>query len=140
MANPSSFNQMIITEFRKNGGVLTGRDGKENRTLLLLTTTGAKSGQPRTSPLAFTRDGERLLIIASNQGKPTHPAWYHNLLANPVVTIELGAEHFQARARDTTGEEHDRLYAQMAKELPGFAKYQSDTHRTIPLLVLERIS
>lgn len=140
MTNPSAFNQMIITEFRKNGGVLTDRDGHENRRLLLLTKTGVKSGQPRTAPVAFTKDGERLLIIASNAGRSSHPAWYRNLLANPIATIELGTERFQARARDTSGEEHDRLYAQMAKEMPGFAKYQSDTQRTIPLLVLERIS
>ena len=93
MSNPYSYNQTVIETFRKNGGSVAG----PNR-LLLLTTTGARSGQPRTTPLAYSTDGDRLVIAASKGGSPTNPDWFHNLLANPVVTVELGGETFQARA------------------------------------------
>jgi deazaflavin-dependent oxidoreductase (nitroreductase family) len=131
------FNQRLIAEFRSNGGKVNGYFA--NTPLLLLTTTGAKSGQPRITPLAYTTDGDRLIIIASKGGAPTNPAWYHNLLAHPITTVEVGQERFQARAVVTEGAERDRLYTQMAEKMPGFAEYQNKTTRTIPVITLERI-
>src|SRR6266550_7757185 len=96
MNNFKEFNQNIITEFRANGGKVSGLFA--NVSLLLLTTVGAKSGQPRTMPLAYTTDGDHFIVIASKGGAPTNPDWYHNLLANPLVTVEIGNERFQARA------------------------------------------
>lgn len=138
MANPENFNQKIIEEFRTNGGKVGGYF--EGGTLLLLTTTGAKSGQPRLSPLAYTTDGDRFVIIASKGGAPTNPDWYHNLLAHPVVSLEVGQEQFQARAAVVAEEpERARLYAKMVEKMPGFAEYQRNTTRKIPVITLERI-
>lgn len=134
MSSPKNYNQAVIDTFRANGGKVNG----PNR-LLLLTTTGAKSNQPHTTPVAYSTDGERLVIIASKGGAPTNPDWYHNLVANPLVTVELGTERFQARASVATGEERERLYAQHAALMPGFAEYQRKTTRQIPVVVLERI-
>ena len=139
MSDASSFNdynQQLIENYRANGGQLTG--SFTGRTLLLLTTTGAKSGREHTTPLAYTHDGDRLVIMASKGGAPTNPAWYHNLVAHPEVTVELGAERFTARAAVTEGAERDRLFAQMATRMPGFAEYQRNTTRQIPVIVLER--
>jgi deazaflavin-dependent oxidoreductase (nitroreductase family) len=141
-ASPSDWNNMnasVVEEFRANRGtVLTGRFA--SRTLILLTTIGARSGQPRTVPLAFTRDGDNYVIIASKAGSPSHPDWYHNLVRNPVVTVETGGETFQARARIADGAERDRLYDAQAALMPNFAEYQRRTTRKIPVVVLERIS
>ena len=134
MSVPTNYNQIVIEKFRANGGNVDG-----NNSLLLLTTTGAKSGQPRTSPLVYSTDGNRLVILASKGGAPTNPDWYYNLLANPIVTIELGAERFQARATVAEGQERERLYAQQAEQMPGFAEYQQKTTRQIPVIILERI-
>jgi deazaflavin-dependent oxidoreductase (nitroreductase family) len=133
----ASFNQDLIDEYRANGGRVTGQFA--GAPLLLLTTTGAKSGRPRTAPLAYTTDGDRLIVIASKGGAPTHPDWYHNLIANPDVTVELGTETFPARASVPDGEERDRLFAQMAAQRPRFADYQRNTTRRIPVVVLERV-
>ena len=134
----NSLNESVVREFRDNGGkVLTGRFA--GRKLVLLTTTGAKSGKPRTTPLAFTRNGEDYVIIASKAGSDTHPDWYHNLVRNPIVTLETGDETFSARARVSQGEERERLYAAQAALMPGFAEYQRRTSRQIPVVVLERI-
>src|SRR5689334_16612785 len=92
----NEFNRNLIEEYRANGRVVSGRFA--GGPILLLTTSGAKSGQPRTAPLAYTRDGDRIVIIASKGGAPTHPDWYHNLAANPEATVELGAERFPVRA------------------------------------------
>jgi deazaflavin-dependent oxidoreductase (nitroreductase family) len=135
MSGPANYNQQVIEQFRATGG----NPGGPNR-LLLLTTTGAKSGQPRTSPLAYSTDGDRIVIVASKGGAPTHPDWYGNLLKNPTVTVELGGETFQARARVTEGEERDRLFAHHAELMPGFADYVTKTTRVLPVIVLERIS
>jgi|SRR5579859_3552290 len=135
-----NFNERLIADFRANQGQFTSGpfQGAE---LLLLTTTGAKSGKPRTTPLAFTRDGDRLAIVASKAGAPTNPDWYHNLLANPVATVELGPETFQARASVVAdAQEHDRLYDQMVAERPNFDEYRKLTSRHIPVIVLERVS
>lgn len=131
----SDFNQNVITEFRENGGKVGGYFA--GRPLLLLTTTGARSGQPRTSPLAFITDQDRLVIIASKGGAPTNPDWYYNLLANPVATVEVGQDKFQVRASAVESPERERLYSKMVEVLPGFAEYQAKTDRKIPVLLLE---
>ncbi|HLY31540.1 MAG TPA: nitroreductase family deazaflavin-dependent oxidoreductase [Ktedonobacterales bacterium] len=135
MSFPGNYNQVVIEKFRANGGKVEGPNQ-----LLLLTTIGAKSHQPHTTPVAYSTDGDRLVIVASKGGAPTNPAWYHNLLANPVVTVELGTERFQARATVVTGPERDRLYAQHAALMPGFAEYTKKTTRQIPVILLERMS
>ncbi|HEU0114390.1 MAG TPA: nitroreductase family deazaflavin-dependent oxidoreductase [Thermomicrobiales bacterium] len=132
-----TFNQELIEQFRANGGQIV-RGMFKGAPLLLLTTTGAKSGQPRTAPLAYTRDGDRLVIIASKGGAPTNPDWYHNLIANPTATVEVGAEKFPVRTQIPTGAERDRLFDQMVAQMPGFAEYQRQTTRRIPVVTLER--
>ena len=132
------FNEDLIAHFRNNRGTITegpftGRD------LLLLTTTGKRTGQPRTHPLVYTKDGDRLLVIASKGGAPTHPAWYHNLRAHPLVTVEVGAETYTATAIPVTGgAERRRLYDQHAAINPGFKDYEKKTTRVIPAVLLER--
>lgn len=132
----NDFNQNIINEFRAHGGKVGGPFA--GRPLLLLTTIGAKSGQPRVAPLAYVTDGERLVIIASKGGAPSNPDWYYNLLANPTATVELGEERFQVKASVVNSPERERLYTRMVEILPGFAEYQEKTTRKIPVLVLER--
>ena len=133
------FNEDLIAQFRANRGVITagpftGRD------VLLLTTTGAKSGEPRTHPLACMRDGERYLIIASKGGAPTHPSWYHNLRKHPEVTVEVGPEKFQAQATAyPSGPERRRLYDIAGGVNPGFKDYEQKTARTIPAVLLVRL-
>jgi deazaflavin-dependent oxidoreductase (nitroreductase family) len=134
MSNPGNFNQTVIDTFRANGGKVNGPNP-----LILLTTIGARSGQPRTNPIAYSTDGDRIIILASKGGAPTNPDWYYNLLANPVVTVELGTERFQARATIATGEERERLFAHHAELMPGFAEYRQKTTRQIPVIILERI-
>jgi deazaflavin-dependent oxidoreductase (nitroreductase family) len=136
MSGPSDYNQAIIETFRANGGKVPGWDR-----MLLLTTTGAKTGKQRTHPLVYSNDGDRLVIAASKGGAPTNPSWYANLLANPIVTVELGPERFQARATAVTDSaERDRLYAHHAELMPGFAEYEKKTARKIPVVLLERTS
>jgi deazaflavin-dependent oxidoreductase (nitroreductase family) len=127
------FNQHLITEYRANGGKLSGQ--LANSHLLLLTTRGAKSGQPRTIPLGYVQDGDRLIVIAANAGAPAHPDWYHNLLAHPEVTIELGGEQFQAHASTAEGAERERL----AALVPYYPAQQQKTSRQIPVVVLTRM-
>jgi deazaflavin-dependent oxidoreductase (nitroreductase family) len=136
MPDRSDWNRQIIEEFRANGGKVGGV--WEGRRLLLLTTTGAKSGQHRTNPLAYLPDGDRLLIFASKAGAPTNPDWYHNLVAHSNVTVEVGAETYEATATVLTGEERDRLYAKQSQASPAFADYQAKTSRTIPVVALSR--
>lgn len=139
MTAPTDFNRQITEEFRANGGETSGPF--KGRRLLILTTTGAKSGESRTTPLVYSRDGDRIVIIASKGGAPTHPAWYLNLVAHAEVTVELGTEKFNARASVVPdGAERDRLYAQHASDMPAFNEYQQKTKRRIPVVVLERIS
>jgi deazaflavin-dependent oxidoreductase (nitroreductase family) len=134
--NFNDWNRQIIEEFHANGGKVGGPF--EGAPLLLLTTTGAKSGQHRISPLAYLPDGERLFIFASKGGAPTNPDWYHNLLAHPVVTVEVGTEQFPATAVVIEGEERDQIYATQAQHMPGFAEYQEKTSRKIPVVELVR--
>ncbi len=135
MSAPTNYNQTVIETFRKNGGKVQG-----GMNLLLLTTTGAKSGQPRIAPLAYSTDGDRYVVAASKAGAPTNPDWFHNILANPEVTVEVGDEKFQARATVAEDEERNRLYAQHAELMPGFAEYETKTTRRIPIVVLERVA
>ncbi|MGQ0832016.1 MAG: nitroreductase family deazaflavin-dependent oxidoreductase [Microthrixaceae bacterium] len=133
----NDFNQGIIDEFRASGGTVTGIF--EGAPMVLITHTGAKTGQRRTTPLVHTIDGDRVVIIASMGGAPTHPAWFHNIKANPRVTVELGTETFEADATIyEDGPEHDRLYAQQAALMPNFAEYQAKTERVIPVVALTR--
>lgn len=136
MSSPNDWNKQIIEEFHANGGKVGGPFA--NGTLLLLHTTGAKSNQPRINPLAYTKDGDNFIIIASKGGAPTNPDWYYNILAHPNVSIEVGTEQFPAQAIVAEGEERDRLFNQMATKNPGFADYQKKTSRRIPVIVLKR--
>jgi deazaflavin-dependent oxidoreductase (nitroreductase family) len=138
-AGLSSFNKHLIEEFRTTGGTVSGMVA--GAPLLLLTTTGARSGQPHTTPLTYSRDFSRLLIIAASQDSATIPDWYHNITANPVVTVEVRGERFQAVARVTEGVERQRLFDQMAAERPNLEEleFQSRTARQIPVIVLERV-
>jgi len=136
MADRQNWNRSTIEEFRANGGKVGGM--WEGRPLLLLTTTGAKSGQRRTNPMMYLRDGDRLLVFASKGGAPTNPDWYYNLLAHPQGTVEVGSEVYEADAIVLSGEERDRLYAGQAQLYPQFANYQARTTRKIPVIALER--
>lgn len=130
----SNFQEQVIEEFRANQGQVDGPF--EGKPLLLLTTTGARSRAERVSPLLYTRDGDDLVVLASKGGAPDNPAWYHNVVANPRATVELGTEKFAVTARVAQGEERDRLYAAQAALFPQFAGYQEKTSRRIPVVVL----
>ncbi len=132
-----NFNQQIIDEFRSNQGKVGGMFA--GMKLLLLTTQGAKSGKETTVPVSYTKEGDRFVIVASKGGAPTNPAWYHNLLAHPEATVEIGTEKFKVRALGITGNERERLYDQHAKQYPSFNDYKLKTTRTIPVFLLERI-
>jgi deazaflavin-dependent oxidoreductase (nitroreductase family) len=131
----SDFNSAIIAEFRAHGGKVGGPF--EGAPLLLLTSTGAKSGERRTTPVMYLPEGERMVIFASKAGAPTNPAWYHNLTANPSATVEVGTRTVDVHARQASGEERDRLYERQAKLYPQFADYEQKTTRKIPVVVLE---
>ena len=130
------WNSRTVEEFRANGGKVGGV--WKDRPLLLLTTTGSKSGKRHTTPTMYLRDGDRLLIFASKGGAPTHPDWYHNLRVNPHVTVEVGGETYEATATVLTGEERDLLFGRQAELYPQFADYQAKTTRKIPVIALER--
>jgi deazaflavin-dependent oxidoreductase (nitroreductase family) len=131
----NAFNKSIIDEFRGNGGKVTGQFA--NADLLLLTTTGAKSGQSRVSPLAYFRVDGRLIIVGSFAGAPINPAWVHNLRANPRAHVEVGTESFDVTARELPSDERDEIFPQLTAAAPGFAEYQSKTSRVIPLFELQ---
>ena len=136
MTDQNTYNRQLIEEFRadrdRGGGAMKGRP------LLLLTTTGAKSGQLRTKPMMYIPDGDRLLVIASNAGAPTHPDWYRNLVAHPEVTVEVGNETFKAIATVTEGLERQRLWSRVVELYPFFADHQAKIARQIPVIVLKR--
>jgi deazaflavin-dependent oxidoreductase (nitroreductase family) len=134
----SQRDRALIDDFRAHGGEVT-QGFHTGRAVLLLTTTGAKTGEPRIAPLVYTRDGDRYVIVASKGGAPAHPAWYVNVVANPVVTIEVGRDTFMARAAVVEGAERERLWAAHAAEFPYFVGYQRKTTRVIPIVLLERI-
>jgi deazaflavin-dependent oxidoreductase (nitroreductase family) len=127
------FNQALIAEFRANGGTVNGW-----HPLLLLTTIGAKSGQRHTTPLGYSTDGDRIIVIANNLGAPQNPAWYHNLIANPEVTVELGRERLRMHAIVAEGEERERLFNQHVEHGPGIMERQEGTTRQVPVVILER--
>jgi deazaflavin-dependent oxidoreductase (nitroreductase family) len=134
MSDPNERNMAIIQEFRANAGKVGGPFS--GKSLLLLHTIGAKSGQPRINPVACIRDGNRLVIIASKGGAPTNPDWYYNILANPLVSVETSTEQFQTRVSIAVEPERTRLYNQMVEMMPGFAEYQRKTTRVIPVVIL----
>lgn len=136
MSAVNDFNQNLIDEFRAADGKVSGHF--EGAPLLLLTTTGAKTGRGHTTPVVYLRDGERIAVFGSKAGAPTHPAWYHNLVANPEVTVELLGETFTARAVTLEGDERDRVWAAQKEAMPGFKDYEQKTDREIPVVVLER--
>lgn len=136
MADINDFNQTIIDEFRANDGKVGGPFA--GAPMLLLTHTGAKSGKVRTTPLVCTHDGDDMIIIASKRGAPEHPAWYHNLVVNPAVTVEVGTDRFDATAVEVAGGDRQRLFDAQSALMPAFKEYQEKTTRTIPVLRLVR--
>ena len=137
MTDMVDFNQRIIKEFRANGGKVGGMF--EGASMLILHTTGAKTGRELVTPLVHHQEGDDLHIYASAGGADQHPAWYHNLVANPEVTVEVGTETLPMRARVTTGGERDHLFAEQVERAPGFGTYQRKTTRIIPVIELERV-
>jgi deazaflavin-dependent oxidoreductase (nitroreductase family) len=138
MSDMSDFNKAIIEEFRANEGRVGGPF--EGAPVLLLSTIGAKSGTPRTAPVMYLPDEDRMVIFASNAGAPTNPAWYHNLKANQTVTVEVGADTMEARVTVISGEERRRLFDRQAELYPQFADYAQKTAREIPVIALEPTS
>jgi deazaflavin-dependent oxidoreductase (nitroreductase family) len=133
----NEMNRGVIEQFRANGGrVVEGRFAGTN--LLLLTTTGAKSGATRVNPLMYYKDGGRPVVFASKRGGPHHPDWYHNVVAHPDVTIELGSDKFQARAVVADGDDRRRIWEDAARAHPFLNEHQANTKRQIPVIVLER--
>jgi deazaflavin-dependent oxidoreductase (nitroreductase family) len=134
----SAMNNKIIEEFRANDGKVGGYFA--NNTLLLLHTTGAKSGQERINPLVTFEDGDRLVVIASKGGAPSNPDWYYNVIANPVVSVEYGTDKFQARATVTSEPDRTELYEKMESKFATFSEYKEKTARVIPVVTLSRLS
>ena len=137
-AREQAWNQQIIDNFRANAGKVT-IPPFIGANLLLLTSTGAKSGEARISPLGFTRDGDRYVVVGSNSGYPAHSAWVSNVRAQPIVTVEAGGETFQARASVISGPERQRLWDQHVAAIPVFGEYQRKVERQIPVVTLERL-
>ncbi len=134
----NDFNQQIIEEFRANGGKVGG--GFEGAPMLLLHSTGAKTGQERVNPLVYQPDGSRYVIFASKAGAPTHPHWYLNLRANLEAKIEVGGDTKTVRARVAEGDERERLWSKQKEQMPGFAEYeQTAAGRIIPVVILEAV-
>ena len=131
------FNESIIKEFRANGGKVGGQFA--GAPLLILSTTGAKSGKTRENPLAYLADEDRYVIFASYAGSPQNPPWYHNLLANPEVTVEVNDQKFRARAEIVSEPERTTLYRKVASVMPQFAEYERKTARKIPAIALRRL-
>jgi deazaflavin-dependent oxidoreductase (nitroreductase family) len=140
MTTPSDFedfNAKIIEEFRANEGKVGGPF--EGANMVLITTTGAKSGNQRTNPLVYLPDGERIVIIASNGGADNHPAWFYNVKANPEITVEVGTDKYDATTVPLeSGTERDELFARMVAVAPGFAEYEQKTKRVIPVVAVYR--
>ncbi|MFT3864727.1 MAG: nitroreductase family deazaflavin-dependent oxidoreductase [Solirubrobacterales bacterium] len=133
-ATPADFNSQVIEEFRANGGKAGGIF--EGKPLLLLHNVGAKSGRELVTPLVYLADGDRYLIFASKGGAPSNPGWYHNLKADPNVSIEVGTETIPVVAEELAGEERDRLYRVQEEQQPQFAEYARKTDRKIPVIAL----
>lgn len=131
----SDFNAQIIDEFRANGGKVGGPF--EGAPMVILHTTGAKSGREHVTPLVYQADGDAIVIFASKGGAPENPAWYHNLVANPEVRVEVGNATQSRKARVAASDERERLWARQKELMPGFADYESRTTRQIPVIVLD---
>ena len=127
-------NREVIEQFRAGGPI----EGMHRERLVLLTTVGARTGQRHTTPMMFHRDGDRLLVIASNVGAPRHPDWYRNLVSEPRVTVEVGDETYEAMATPAAGAEHERLWRMITELYPFFADHQKQIERTIPVVQLTR--
>lgn len=127
-------NRQVVAQFRAGGPI----EGMHRERLVLLTTTGRHSGEPRTTPLMFHRDGDRLLVIASNIGAPTHPDWYLNLVARPQVTVEISDESYPAIATPTEGADRERLWTMLKQTYPFFVDHEQATRRAIPVVALAR--
>lgn len=138
MTDVNDQNLKVIDEYRANAGKLGGFF--EGKPVLLLHTTGARTGQERVNPVMYQADGDRLAVFASKGGAPTHPDWYHNIVAHPDVTAEVGTETRRFRARVATGDEGDRLWNRQKVDQPGFADYETRTDREIPVVILEATS
>ncbi len=138
MTDFNEFNRGVIDEFRTNAGVVGGTFA--GAPMILVNHVGAKSGKAYTSPLVYTRDGDNFVIIASKGGAPEHPQWFHNLVANPDITVEVGTETIPVKARVAEGEERARLYRAQADAMPNFDEYAAATTREIPVVVLEPTS
>lgn len=138
MADYADFTRQLMADIREHGKPTSGP--MAGRPLMILTTTGARSGEPRSAVVTYTRDGDRYVVAASKSGAPTNPAWYYNLLADPSATIETEGEKFPARATVTEGAERERLWNQHATERPEFRDYPTKTTRVIPVITLERLS
>ena len=136
MSDMDDFNRAIIEEFRANDGKVGGPF--EGAPVLLLTATGAKTGERRTTPVVYLQDGDRMVIFASKGGAPNNPGWYHNLRANPSATVEVGSEKVDVDAVVTEGEERERLFRRQAEIFPQFADYEQKTTRQIPVVALQR--
>ncbi|CAL9443542.1 nitroreductase family deazaflavin-dependent oxidoreductase [Streptomyces sp. enrichment culture] len=130
------FNERVISEFRANKGRVDR--AWLDKDLVLITTTGARSGKPRVNPLVYVADGDRVVVAASNSGLDRHPAWYFNVKADPELTVELGEEKYRATASEITGPERDEWYARLTEADPAFATYETGTSRRIPVFRLVR--
>ena len=134
----NDWNQQIIDEFRVKAGKLGGQF--EGAPMLLLHSTGAKSGAERVNPMMYQADGDRLVVFASKAGAPTNPDWYHNLVANPRAAVEVGDKKVDVSARIADGDERTRLWNTQKERYPGFADYEEKTTREIPVVILEPVS
>ena len=138
----NDFNRSLIEEFRANDGKVGGNF--EGSPMVLLTTTGAKSGNQHTTPLVYLQEsdapGSPVYVFASMGGAPTHPAWYHNIIADPKVTVELPGDRFEARAVVIEGDARERIWTEQKSRMPNFAEYEQKTTRTIPVIQLERLA
>jgi deazaflavin-dependent oxidoreductase (nitroreductase family) len=137
MTDRQDWNRKVIEEFRANAGKVGGQF--EHVPILLLHSTGARSGLERVNPLAYQADGDRLAVFGSKGGAPTNPDWYYNLVANPRARVEVGTDTFDVTARVAEGDERERIWARQKETLSGFADYERNTTRQIPVIVLERV-
>lgn len=132
------FGEEHVRRYRETDGEV-GHDWKRGSKILLLTTTGRRSGEPRTTPLIYESDGDRYAIVASKGGAPEHPGWYLNLVAHPEVEVQVRGDVFRARASTAEGEERERLWELVNRQWPDYDSYQEKTDREIPVVVLERL-
>lgn len=132
----SDFNEQVIEEFRANGGAVGGPF--EGAPMILIHHIGAKSGTVRVTPLVYFPDGDRIVIMASKGGAPTNPDWYHNLVVNPRIDVEVGSETFAVDVAEVEGEERQALWRRVVAAMPGFGEYEKQTTRQIPVMSLTR--